>query len=72
MDFGHLNQNKNKLSKACVERILLYVLETWAIIREAVRWHIHKIVNKSTKHQLETTIYTGTGLWKPPKGLRCH
>ena len=72
MDFWHLNQNKNKLIKTFVESILLYVLETWTIIGEAVRWHIHKIGNKSTKHQLETTIYTGTDLWKPPKGLRCH
>ena len=60
MDFWHLNQNKNKLIKTFVESILLYVLETWTIIGEAVRWHIHKIGNKSTKHQLETTIYTGT------------
>ena len=40
-------------------------------IGEAFRWHIHKIANESTKHQLETTFYTGTDLWKPPKGLRC-
>ena len=38
-------------------------------IGEAFRWHIHKIVNESTKHQLEI-IYIGTDLWKPPKGLR--
>ena len=41
------------------------------IIGEAFRWHIHKIVNESTKHQLETTFYTGRDLRKPPKGLRC-
>ena len=40
-------------------------------IGEAFRWHIHKIVNEGTKHQLEITFYTGADLWKPPKGLRC-
>ena len=34
-------------------------------IGEAFRWYIHKIVNESTKHQLET-FYTGTDLCKPP------
>ena len=27
-------------------------------IGEAFRWHIHKIVNESTKYQLESTFYT--------------
>ena len=38
-------------------------------IGQAFRWYIHKIVNESAKHQLETTFYTGTDLWKPRKGL---
>ena len=49
-------------------------------IGEAFRWNIHKAVNGkqqncyfvNTKHQLETTFYTGADLWKPPKGLRCR
>ena len=75
MDFGHLNQNKNKLvQNLCCKHTSAWFRDMYYVktIGEAFIWHIHKIVNESTIHQVETTLYTGTDLWKPPKGLRCR
>ena len=58
------------LSKTCVEghtSVWFRGMDYVKIVREAFRWHIHTSVNESTKYQLETTFYTGTNLWKPPK-----
>ena len=58
--------------KTCVKYTSLWFRDMGYVktIIEAFRWHIHKIVNESTKHQLETTFYTGINLWKPYKARR--
>ena len=66
-------KQKINLFKTYIESIVLYGSETWTLSKQLEKCLDGTCTsNESTKHQLETTFYTGTDLWKPPKGFRCR